>query len=153
MSANQLWKRTVWVLAGMLAGGVIGGVLTLAHVRAAPLEVPKNQPGIISATYVEDTLAVYTLRSKNGGEPILLMAGTVEAEMLREGDTEPIVEDFFGAMYLYEEDLREFPGPLAMAHREDDLDCQQINTLDTEEGLATLRKAFQKAYGRPPNVE
>jgi len=152
MNANQRWKRTVWTFAGMLASGVMGGVLTLAHLRGAPIEGSKRNPGIISATYLEDTVAVYTLRGQNDAEPILLMAGKLEVEMLKEGGREPIVDNFFGFMYVYEEDLREFPSPFVVVHREDGILCQRVETVDTEVGLATLRQAFENAYGRPPKV-
>ena len=159
MILSQIWKRPVWVLAAMLAGGVIGGILTFAHVGAAPLDTTGNVSqgtGVFAARYIEDTVAAYIVRSHNDdaeSEPILLMTGRMKVQFRQSEGNDKGEQDFFGFMYVNEKDLKAFPGAMVMANREDDIICHPIDTVNTDQGLVTLRQAFEEAYGPPPVVE
>jgi len=159
MASNRMWMQTILAFVAMLSGAVIGAMMTLAHVGAAPLEAPVNVAqgsGIFTARYLQDTVAAFTLRRETDqavNEPILIMTGRLRVQFNQPTGADTDEQDFFGFMYVNEEDLASFPGPMVMANREDDIVCHAIDTIDTEEGLATLRRAFEEAYGRPPNTE
>ena len=134
----------------MFVGGVIGGALTLAHVRAAPLEVSKGantspEPEIESAVYVPNTLALYTLRRPSGdgsSEPAYLLTAKVKLELLDPGKRVPREIEVFGHMYITDKELDEVPGPMTMINAEDDVLCQPISVDDAELGILQFRQAL-----------
>jgi len=134
----------------MFVGGVIGGALTLAHVRAAPVEVPKGantspEPEIESAVYLPNTLALYTLKRPSGdgsSEPAYLLTAKVKLGLLDPGQRVPREIEVFGHMYITDKELDEVPGPMTMIKAEDDVLCQPISIDDAELGILQLRRAL-----------
>ena len=150
MNATHIWQRSGWAFAAMFVGGVIGGALTLAHVRAAPVEVSKGantspEREIESAIYVPNTLALYTLRGPSGdgsSEPAYLLTAKVKLGLLDSGKRVPREIEVFGHMYITDKELDEVPGPMTMIKAEDDVLCQPISIDDAELGILQLRRAL-----------
>jgi len=156
MRTNKLWKRTIWPFVAMLVGGLIGGVITFAHVRAAPTAIPKvalQQPAMHSVKYVPGLCAVFTLWPKPDqaqNEPIRLLVGVVRRPFQLPGDDSVTERQDLCYMYLNEEDLTHFPSARKLGTRDDGIVCDLINTVDTVKGLDQLKHAFTKVRQRAP---
>ena len=157
MNKKNSWKQARWMVTVSLISGLAGAAFTLAHVRAAPVEVlaEKNttdEPIIHSANYVPETMAVFTLHSEPGrddSEPILILMSQVKVGMILPGRNTPTESKFFGHMYISENDLEEFPSAMLIAKREDGTVCTPIDSTDKVLGLKQINQAFATAHGLP----
>ena len=157
MNKENSWKQARWMVAVSLISGLAGAAFTLAHVRAAPVEVPaeKNttdEPIIHSANYVPETMAVFTLHSEPGrddSEPILILTSQVKVGMILPGRNTPTEIKFFGHMYISGNDLEEFPSAMLIAKRDDGTVCTPIDSTNEVLGLKQINYAFATAHGLP----
>ena len=142
-----------WFLAVALASGLTGSVLTMVHLRAAPMEIPaeKNtstKPIWKAAKYIPHTVAAYTIRIDPDdveSEKIVVLIGQIMAKVVLPGKSETSIMYGLAYMHLNEEDLQEFPSAMKIAKREKIL-CDVIDTENTVKGLQQIRIAYAKAH-------
>ena len=155
MDTTMLRQRSGRSFVAVSIGVLIGGALTLAHVRAAPVETGKGvntsaEPEIESAVYVPNTLVLFSLHGPAGGtldEPIYVMTARVELELLDPGAIASRVTEVYGYMYLTEEDLDDYPGPMKMITTDNAPVGRYIDTEDEEHGLEQVRQGFAENSG------
>ncbi|HCK42629.1 MAG TPA: hypothetical protein DHW22_13470 [Planctomycetaceae bacterium] len=164
-SARTDWKRVYlnkvpWVLGVSLASGLIGALLTMAHLQAKPIDLPlvqKNtttQPVVHSVTYVPGKLWTYTLRSEPDNDkspPIVFLLGELDARLVLPGESKITKSTSFGFMYLNENAIKKFPKAIKLATIEEGIVAQRIDTVNAVRGLQQLKDAYAKAHSQTSN--
>ena len=155
MSSFLYSKQIRWVVVASLTSGAVSALLTKAHLQAAPIGVPRrvntqSEPEITAASYIPNSVATYTFRTDPNdpkSDPLVVLVGMVQVEMVMPGQNKPHGVLTFGYTYITESDLRKFPTAMNLAEREEGIFCGPIDVKDFDSALKTVRQTYAEAHG------